>query len=81
MTFGCARCHDHKFDPITQEDYYAMAAISKSTRSLSDEKMGAIKFWYEHSTASAEQLEQKKQHDVELKQRKDALRGVYLESA
>ena len=27
MTVGCARCHDHKFDPITQHDYYAMKAL------------------------------------------------------
>ena len=27
MTVGCAKCHDHKFDPITQKDYYAMKAI------------------------------------------------------
>src|SRR5579871_168447 len=27
LTFGCARCHDHKFDPITQKDYFAMQAI------------------------------------------------------
>ncbi len=27
MTLGCARCHDHKFDPITQRDYYRMVAI------------------------------------------------------
>jgi hypothetical protein len=27
LTFGCARCHDHKFDPITQRDYFAMQAI------------------------------------------------------
>ena len=26
LTIGCARCHDHKFDPITQRDYYAMQA-------------------------------------------------------
>ncbi|MEM7557795.1 MAG: DUF1549 domain-containing protein [Planctomycetota bacterium] len=27
LTVGCARCHDHKFDPIPQEDYYAMQAF------------------------------------------------------
>ncbi len=26
LTIGCARCHDHKFDPITQRDYYALQA-------------------------------------------------------
>ena len=34
MTIGCARCHDHKFDPIPTTDYYAMAGILKSSRSL-----------------------------------------------
>ncbi len=34
MTIGCARCHDHKFDPIPAADYYAMAGIFKSTQSL-----------------------------------------------
>ncbi|HEY1065053.1 MAG TPA: DUF1549 domain-containing protein, partial [Pirellulales bacterium] len=27
LSIGCARCHDHKFDPITAQDYYAMQAI------------------------------------------------------
>jgi hypothetical protein len=32
MTLGCARCHDHKFDPIPAADYYAMAGILHSTK-------------------------------------------------
>ena len=31
MTVACARCHDHKFDPIPQRDYYALAGIFLST--------------------------------------------------
>ncbi|MEI8213674.1 MAG: PSD1 and planctomycete cytochrome C domain-containing protein [Planctomycetota bacterium] len=27
MTWNCSKCHDHKYDPITQEDYYRMRAI------------------------------------------------------
>ena len=27
LTVGCARCHDHKFDPITQRDYYALGSF------------------------------------------------------
>ena len=32
LTLGCARCHDHKFDPIPTADYYALAGIFKSTK-------------------------------------------------
>lgn len=34
MSFGCARCHDHKFDPISTRDYYALAGIFASTNSV-----------------------------------------------
>lgn len=32
LSIGCARCHDHKFDPITQRDYYAMQAFFSGVR-------------------------------------------------
>jgi hypothetical protein len=32
LTIACARCHDHKFDPIPQRDYYAVAGIFLSSR-------------------------------------------------
>ncbi len=32
LTVHCARCHDHKFDPISQRDYYAMTAIFAGVR-------------------------------------------------
>jgi len=31
LTVACARCHDHKFDPIPQKDYYALSGIFRST--------------------------------------------------
>jgi len=32
LTLACARCHDHKFDPITAKDYYALSGFLKSSR-------------------------------------------------
>ena len=34
LSIGCARCHDHKFDPISTRDYYALAGIFQSTETL-----------------------------------------------
>ena len=34
QTIGCARCHDHKFDPIPTRDYYALAGILRNTKTL-----------------------------------------------
>lgn len=46
LTLGCARCHDHKFDPINTEDYYALAGIFKSTRTM--EHFKKIAKWHEN---------------------------------
>jgi hypothetical protein len=36
LTLSCARCHDHKFDPITSRDYYALAGIFYSTQAMAN---------------------------------------------
>ena len=55
LTLGCARCHDHKFDPISTEDYYGLAGIFKSTRTMEH----FIKFarWYENPLPSKDSSE------------------------
>ena len=32
LTVACARCHDHKFDPIPIQDYYSIAGVFQNTR-------------------------------------------------
>ncbi|HEX7375915.1 MAG TPA: DUF1553 domain-containing protein [Pirellulales bacterium] len=41
QTIGCARCHDHKFDPIPTRDYYALAGILRSTKTLEHANVSA----------------------------------------
>ena len=38
LSLGCARCHDHKFDPVSERDYYALAGIFHST-SIKDREL------------------------------------------
>ena len=47
LTIACARCHDHKFDPILTTDYYALAGIFASTRTFKDWRENGSRF-YKH---------------------------------
>ena len=42
LTVACARCHDHKYDPITQEDYYALAGVFASTKMVNKTPEGVV---------------------------------------
>ncbi|MDG2013610.1 MAG: DUF1549 domain-containing protein [Pirellulaceae bacterium] len=64
MTLGCARCHDHKFDPITTEDYYALAGIFKSTDTVVHSNVSK---YVETSIASSQQQKQQQKHRQTVK--------------
>ena len=42
LTVACARCHDHKMDPISQRDYYALSGIFRSTQTCSGTLAGVF---------------------------------------
>ncbi len=55
QTIGCARCHDHKFDPIPTKDYYALAGILKNTESIVNANVGR---WVEKELPLSEEQAQ-----------------------
>jgi cytochrome c553 len=55
MTLGCARCHDHKFDPISTEDYYSLAGIFKSTKTM--ENFTVVAKWQERPLGTPDAIE------------------------
>jgi hypothetical protein len=56
LTLGCARCHDHKFDPVSQKDYYALAGIFRSTQVVMGTRNGCVNVasWVEQPLPQAE---------------------------
>lgn len=73
LTIGCARCHDHKFDPIRQKDYYQMQAFLAATQErdipIATEKEQAA--WKTRT----------QEINDEIKKLKDALKGAKGEPA
>ncbi len=53
LTLGCARCHDHKFDPLPTADYYSLAGIFKSTKSMQNHSVVAM--WNERALGDPKQ--------------------------
>lgn len=75
MTMACARCHDHKSDPITHQDYVALAGIFSSTASTAtpDGRRGARQ-WLEVSLATPEELRSLSEFESRLTELKAKLR-------
>jgi hypothetical protein len=56
LTVGCARCHDHKFDPFSQQDYYALAGFFRSTEVVMGTRNGCVNVasWVEQALPQPE---------------------------
>ena len=74
LTIGCARCHDHKFDPIPTAEYYAMAGIFKSSKTMENFKVVAE--WHEFVLAPADNRAQLNAHLDKIKAKQDAITAV-----
>jgi hypothetical protein len=73
LSVACARCHDHKSDPITTTDYYALAGIFGSTTSLTspvEEGRRNPTRWLERSLATQEQLAELSEYETRLEELK-----------
>ncbi|WP_339748988.1 DUF1549 domain-containing protein [uncultured Rubinisphaera sp.] len=68
LSLGCARCHDHKFDPIPTADYYALAGIFRSTQVLDGESQKYVSDWVRRELPTTkEHREQLAFHNAETK--------------
>jgi mono/diheme cytochrome c family protein len=90
LTVSCARCHDHKFDPIPTTDYYALAGIFHSTDLCAGvrSKMGGGGLdYYDNSMllhvgeakadpAAAKKIEELTKAEAEAKAEFEAIRGT-----
>ena len=74
LTIGCARCHDHKFDPIPTSDYYALAGIFKSTRTM--ENFNVVAKWNEVPLADNASVAAQKQHEAAIASARTTLEHI-----
>ena len=80
LTVSCARCHDHKFDPIPTRDYYALAGIFKSTATLSNAAQQGpnpnTTRWMERPLATREKANEIEKHVSVSNQMLELLRKI-----
>ena len=78
LTLGCARCHDHKFDPIDTADYYGLAGVFKSTRTM--ETYTKVARWHENELPSAAATAMRTEYQTQLAAKKAAVDAFVAEA-
>ncbi len=76
LTLGCARCHDHKFDPVPQRDYYAMAGILGSTQAITGRINPDMIFSDVHRVELPESGPERRQREQETERHERAVSGL-----
>ena len=71
LTLGCARCHDHKFDPIDTADYYGLAGVLKSTKTM--DTYTKVAKWHENELPSATLTAMRVEYESQLAAKKRAV--------
>ena len=61
LTVACAQCHDHKYDPVTMQDYYGLAGVFANLKMVNKSPDGV----YEKKGTKADQMSEKTMHLVE----------------
>ncbi len=80
LSVACARCHDHKFDPIPTTDYYALAGIFRSTEVLAGVKPGNNKTGYSGDFVSLIDPTKKPTADLDDRRELTKLQGELKEA-
>ncbi|MCY3776696.1 MAG: DUF1549 domain-containing protein [Candidatus Aminicenantes bacterium] len=74
LTVGCARCHDHKFDPVSIRDYYSLAGIFRSSKTM--EHHDVVAEWHEHVLAPADDRLRLQQQREKIEAKTKAIEAV-----
>ncbi len=79
LTISCARCHDHKFDPIPTRDYYGLAGIFKSTKTMAT--LNTVARVNERPLSDAKVVEAAARHAALVKAKEKELKAARDEAA
>ena len=74
LTLGCARCHDHKFDPIPQRDYYSLLSIFTSTRTM--KSLATVAQTFERALPTGEKPEEAEARARKIDAKQDEIKTL-----